>query len=38
MARKIEQSKIDKMIKYYENNNVSLQDVADKFGVRLWVR
>lgn len=33
MARKIEESKVKEMIKYYKNNNVSLQEVADKFNI-----
>ncbi len=33
MARKIKESKIKEMIYFYKNNNVSLQQVADKFNV-----
>ncbi len=33
MARKIEESKVKEMIEYYKNNNVSLQEVANKFNV-----
>ena len=33
MARKIEKSEIKKIIEYYKNNNLSMQQVADKFKV-----
>ena len=33
MARKIEESKVREMIKYYKNHSVSLQDVSDKFNI-----
>lgn len=33
MARKIEESVVKEMIEYYKDNNVSLQEVADKFNI-----